>query len=178
MNASIFGKQKDQFFMQLALAQAKRAFEKNEVPIGAIVVAPDGTIIARAFNRVEQKHTQRAHAEMLVLEKAAQKYGDWRLSGHWLYVTLEPCSMCMGLARLSRLAGVVYGADSPLFGYQLDNVEGLRVYNEDVLLTIKGVEATEAALLLKQFFQNKREKKGEWYKRKQPRSNKKNTFKA
>lgn len=158
MNASIFGKKQDQLFMQEALVQARNAFGQNEVPIGAIVVAPDGEVVACAYNLVEQKHTQRAHAEMLALESAAEKQGDWRLDGYWLYVTLEPCAMCMGCAKLSRLAGIVYGADSPLFGYQLDNIPGLRLYNEDAPLIIKGVEAEKAAILLRQFFKRKREK--------------------
>jgi tRNA(adenine34) deaminase len=178
MNASIFGNKQDLLFMQAALAQARVAFEKGEVPIGAVIVAPCGTIIARAFNQVEQRHTQRAHAELLALEKAARKNSDWRLDGHWLYVTLEPCTMCMGLAKLSRLAGIVYGAGSPLFGYQLDNVVGLRVYNEGTPLIVKGVEADSSALLLKQFFKDKREKKGEWYKQRQPRIGKKNAPEA
>ncbi len=143
-----------------ALKQAHKAFDNNEVPIGAILVAPDGTIVSRAYNMVEKKQTQRVHAEMLAIEKAAKKNDNWRLDGHWLYVTLEPCTMCMGFALLSRLAGVVYGADSPLFGYRLDKVVEFQVYNRDPLLVVKGIKAKESVLLLKQFFHQKR-KKGE-----------------
>lgn len=153
-----FGPQADQTYMNAALAQAQRAYEKNEVPIGAIIVAPDGTIVARAHNQVESKKTQRAHAESVVIEKANKKLQNWRLTDCWLYVSLEPCTMCMGLIRLSRLAGVVYAAESPLFGYKNDLQlgDGSRVYNKD-LKVIAGVGAGEATALMKRFFKKKRE---------------------
>jgi tRNA(adenine34) deaminase len=157
---SIFGKEKDIFFMQEALAQAKLAAEIDEVPIGAIVVNSEGDIIARAYNSVERDCTQRSHAESLAIEQAAKSLGDWRLSGCWLYVTLEPCSMCMGLIRLSRLAGVVYGACSPLFGFSLDNADDLWVYKRGVISVVEGVEEDKAADLLKIFFHKKRKKSG------------------
>lgn len=148
------------FYMQKALAQARRALAADEVPIGAVVVAPDGTIVGRGFNQVEKRGCQIAHAEMLAVQQASKKQGDWRLLGHWVYVTLEPCSMCMNFMKLSRVAGIVYGAESPLFGYHLDNDSGHRVYNKIAVQIQKGVCAEEAASLLKQFFQKKR-KKGE-----------------
>ena len=157
---TVFGKDKDLFFMQEALAQAQCAYEIDEVPIGAVVVNPAGVIIGRGYNSVERDCTQRAHAESLAIENAGKSLGDWRLNGCWLYVTLEPCSMCMGLIRLSRLAGVVYGAPSPLFGFHLDNQEDLWVYKRDAIVVRDGVMADEAAELLKKFFQNKREKNG------------------
>lgn len=103
--------------MKAAISEALKALAKEEVPIGAVIVNKDGHIIARAHNLTEHKHTQAAHAEMLAIEKAGKKIGDWRLEGCWLYVTLEPCAMCYNLAVLSRLDGIVYGAESPLFGY-------------------------------------------------------------
>jgi len=160
MLETVFGKDKDLFFMQEALNEAQQAFEIDEVPIGAIVVNPEGSIIGRGYNSVERDCTQRAHAESLALEQAAQHQKDWRLNGCWLYVTLEPCSMCMGLIKLSRLAGVVYGAPSPLFGFHLDNQEDLWVYKRDAVSVVDGVLANESAELLKKFFHNKREKNG------------------
>jgi tRNA(adenine34) deaminase len=157
---SIFGKEKDLVFMQEALTQAKLAYEIDEVPIGAVVVNSEGDIIARAYNSVERDCTQRAHAECLAIEQAGKSLGDWRLSGCWLYVTLEPCSMCMGLIRLSRLAGVVYGASSPLFGFSLDNADDLWVYKRGVISVVEGVGVDEAADLLKDFFHKKRKKSG------------------
>src|SRR5258708_4515420 len=161
MLETIFGKDKDLFFMQEALAQAQCAYNIDEVPIGAVVVNSKGDIIARAYNSVERDCTQRAHAESLAIELAGKYIGDWRLQGCWLYVTLEPCSMCMGLIKLSRLAGVVYGASSPLFGFRLDNQEDLWVYKKDAVSVIEGIMADETAVLLKQFFHNRRKKMDE-----------------
>jgi len=160
MLETFFGKEKDAGFMDEALAEAGKAYAIDEVPIGAVVVNAEGEIVARAYNSVERDCTQRAHAESLAIERAGKNLGDWRLNGHWLYVTLEPCSMCMGLVKLSRLAGVVYGAASPLFGFHLDNQESLWVYKKDVIKVIEGVKVNEAAELLKKFFHKKRKKNG------------------
>ena len=103
--------------MNVAISEALKALAKEEVPIGAVIVNKEGVIIARAHNLTEHNHTQAAHAEVLAIQKAGKKLGDWRLEGCWLYVTLEPCAMCYNLAVLSRLDGIVYGAESPLFGY-------------------------------------------------------------
>lgn len=157
MEPSIFGTEKDQFFMRKALTLAKRAYALDEVPIGALVVDASGKIIGRGYNQIEKKHEQHAHAEMLAIKKATQKKNDWRLDGCWLYVNLEPCVMCMGLIILSRLQGVVYGASSPLFGY-LDSSMGSFVYKKDTPIVIAGVYAQEAAQLLRTFFQEKRKK--------------------
>lgn len=156
MFETVFGKEKDQAFMEQALIEAHKAYAIDEVPIGAVVVNPDGIIMARAYNSVERDCTQRAHAEMVAIELAGRYCGNWRLNGCWLYVTLEPCSMCMGLIKLSRLAGVVYGASSPLFGFHLDNQGDLWVYKRDAFSIIEGVKLEESANLLKQFFHDKR----------------------
>jgi tRNA(adenine34) deaminase len=162
MNKTPFGPQADHIYMRYALMQAARAYAKNEVPIGAIIVEPSGIVVARAHNQVESKKTQRAHAESLVIERANKKRKAWRLDGCWLYVTLEPCTMCIGLIRLSRLAGVVYAAESPLFGYRhdLDIEGGSRVYKRDFQIQ-SGVCADEAAALMKRFFKKKREQSSE-----------------
>ena len=146
--------------MAQALKEARKAATKDEVPIGAVIVDSSGKIIARAHNQVESKDTQTAHAELRALAKAGKKMGDWRLLDCWLYVTLEPCAMCMQAIKLHRLAGVVYGADSPLFGYQLDKNQIDSVYKYDALKVIAGVGKKEAGQLLKQFFKNKRKKYG------------------
>jgi tRNA(adenine34) deaminase len=156
---SPFGKEKDIYFMQQALRLAEKAFQADEVPIGSIVVNAQGKIIGRGFNIVEQKNTQVAHAEMLALQKAGAKNGDWRLEECWLYVTLEPCAMCMHMSLLSRIEGIVFGARSPLFGFHLDNSLSLALYKKSAPTIIEGVCADEAALLLKRFFQTKRKKR-------------------
>src|SRR3970040_159134 len=93
----------DIFFMRQALELAQKAFDQNEVPIGAIVIDQNGTIIGRGFNQVEGCNPQCAHAEMRAIQQAAQTKNDWRLDGCTMYVTLEPCRMCSSLMRLSRL---------------------------------------------------------------------------
>lgn len=150
----------DIYYMQQALKQARKAYKKNEVPVGAIVVDKEGLVIGRGYNLVEQRHQQTAHAEVIAINKASKKLGDWRLNDCTLYVTLEPCMMCMSLIRLSRVKRVVFGASSPLFGYELDNKQSDQVYNKNMLVVAKGVCAHESSLLLKQFFKNKRKKSG------------------
>ena len=157
---SPFGSQRDTFFMQEALAQAQQAFDADEVPVGTVIVDKDGSIIARAYNQVENLDTQCAHAELQALAQAGKAQGDWRLLDCWLYVTLEPCAMCMHAIKLHRLAGVVYGADSPLFGYQLDKKEFDSLYKNDTLQIISGLMSTQAAQLLKHFFKLKRDEHG------------------
>lgn len=155
---TVFGEEKDQFFMQEALEQAQCAAAIGEVPIGAVVVNAQGDIVGRGHNSVERDCTQRSHAECMAIEQASKAIGDWRLNGHWLYVTLEPCSMCMGLIKLSRLSGVAYGANSPLFGFRLDNQPDLWVYKRNALMIIEGIKEQESATLLKNFFHQKRKK--------------------
>ena len=153
---SVFGKEKDIFYMQQALEQAYKAQEKDEVPVGAVVVNSDGVIIARAHNNVERDCSQRSHAESLAIEQAGKILKDWRLEGCWVYITLEPCVMCISLIKLSRLKGVVYGAASPLFGFQLDKIEKDSVYKRDTFSLIEGVCSGESAEILKKFFRKKR----------------------
>jgi len=154
--ASPFGVTKDIYFMNEALKQAQWAFKHDEVPIGAVVVTEKGDIIARSYNKVEALCTQTAHAEFRAIQKAGKKIGNWRLENCWIYVTLEPCSMCMSLIELSRFAGVVYGASSPLFGYRLDKQVKLGLYKKGVVKVVEGIQADNSALILKQFFQKKR----------------------
>lgn len=158
---NIFSSDNHLKYMQQALKQAQKAYAKDEVPIGAIVVSPEGSIISRAYNLVEKCQQQTAHAEMRALVKATKKLKNWRLEGCWLYVTLEPCSMCMNLILMSRIAGLVFGAQSPIFGYHLDNSGPLQLYRRDALCIIGGIGEQEASALLKQFFKEKRKSKSE-----------------
>jgi tRNA(adenine34) deaminase len=105
----------DDYFMREALRQAERAYEADEVPVGAVIVR-EGRIIARAFNQVEQLKDATAHAEMLALTQAEEIAGDWRLTDCTLYVTKEPCPMCAGAMVHTRLARVVFGASDPKGG--------------------------------------------------------------
>lgn len=159
MISTPFGKDKDLQYMQQAFAQARKAFERDEVPVGALVVNERGIIVARSYNCVERMHSQSAHAEIRALAKATKKLGDWRLERHWLYVTLEPCSMCMGLITLSRIEGVIFAAASPLFGYRLDKDNALQLYKRDTVQIIEGIGREESVELLKNFFQKRRKKR-------------------
>src|SRR5216117_2638028 len=107
--------QSDHYFMGEAMRQAKRAYEAEEVPVGAVIVR-GGRIVARAFNQVELLKDATAHAEMLALTQAESAVGDWRLTDCTLYVTKEPCPMCAGAIVHTRLARVVFGAPDPKGG--------------------------------------------------------------
>ena len=100
----------DEEYMTTALELARRAFELGECPVGAIVVAPDGSIIGEGYNLREKLQSPTAHAEILAIEQAAKALGSWRLTDCTLYVTLEPCPMCAGAIMNSRLKRLVYGA--------------------------------------------------------------------
>ncbi len=104
------------FWMTQALALAAVAGDAGEVPVGAIVVGPDQTLLAMAENRRERDHDPTAHAEVLALRAAGRQRRNWHLNDCTLYVTLEPCAMCAGALVLSRLGQLVYGADDPKAG--------------------------------------------------------------
>ncbi len=102
--------------MQQALVEAHQAGAAGDVPVGAVVVDPFGSLLAGARNRREQDQDPTAHAEILVLRQAGQVWGSWKLEGCRLYVTLEPCPMCAGAIAQSRVAMVIYGTDDPKGG--------------------------------------------------------------
>lgn len=142
--------------MRMALEQACKAQEKNEVPIGAIVVDAQEKVLGKGYNLTQTYYGQNNHAEIRAIAQAGRKIQDWRLDDCTLYVTLQPCLMCMSLIGLSRIKRLVYGAPSPLFGYHLDK-EGLPdLYKKHIKGITSGILAQEAQLLLKNFFKNKR----------------------
>jgi len=143
-------------WMDRALAMAREAAECDEVPIGAVLVAPDGAVFEER-NRTRELADPTAHAEALAIRRAAAHQGDWRLEGHTLYATLEPCAMCAGAIVLARVDRVVYGAADPKAGMcgSLHNlVQDERLNHRVVLVT--GVRADEASSLLKTFFADRR----------------------
>lgn len=146
-----------EWYMQQALMYASKAADEGEVPIGAVVVDEFGVIIGTGYNQVEQKKSQTAHAEMAALQAAALSKDDWRLENCLLYVTLEPCFMCNGAVRLSRLAGVVFGTRSNLFGCHLDRDSFVSLHNKDASFFKEGVCEQECKDILKKFFKHKRE---------------------
>ena len=152
---------KDIFFMEKALLQAELAFKKNEVPVGAVIVDSDGNVLSRGYNKIETMGCQTAHAEIIAIQKACKKRGDWRLDDCWIYVTLEPCLMCFGLIQLSRLKGVVFGATCEQFGSDLGSKDNFKkLYKKDLI--IKGGLKEQACVdILKGFFKKVRKKRKE-----------------
>jgi len=144
--------------MRAALAEAARAAAQGDVPVGAVLLDPDGNIIASDHNRREELQDPTAHAEMRVLSAAARAAGDWRLTGHTLVVTLEPCAMCAGAAVWSRLGRIVYGASDLKAGaaWSLYNIPQDRRLNHRVDL-VEGVLGDECAALLTRFFGDRRD---------------------
>jgi tRNA(adenine34) deaminase len=149
----------DQYFMNLAIEEAKNAQDIGEVPIGAVIVL-DGKVISSAFNLREKDQRSIAHAEILAIDKACKVLGTWRLEEAILYVTLEPCPMCAGAIVLSRVKRVVYGAADPKGGCAgtLMNLLQDQRFNHQVDIT-KGVEEEVCSRLLSDFFKELRERK-------------------
>lgn len=151
----------DTYFMNLALAQAKKAEELDEVPIGAVVVY-ENRVIAQGYNRREVDNDPAGHAEFIAMKQASEKLGVWRLLGCTVYVTLEPCLMCAGLMYQARIDRCVYGAADPKAGA----LGSLYSVNEDDRLNhtfdvTSGVCSQECAAVLRTFFQNKRKRNKE-----------------
>lgn len=149
----------DEKYMKLALKEAMKAWDKDEVPIGAIIVK-DGKVIAKAHNLRESKQQATAHAEILAIEKACKKLGSWRLEGCTLYVTLEPCAMCTGATILSRIEHVVYGAKDKKGGCIESCVEMYKQQGFNHYPTyIAGVLEDECSNIISAFFRKKRVQK-------------------
>ena len=146
----------DERWMQRALELAGLAGEADEVPVGAVLVAPSGELF-EARNRTRELADPTAHAELLAIRSAAEAAGDWRLIGHTLYVSLEPCAMCAGAIVLARLERVVFGASDPKAGMcgSLANLVQDARLNHRVELT-GGVLADAAGALLRGFFRDRR----------------------
>jgi tRNA(adenine34) deaminase len=143
--------------MRLALAEACKAAAVGEVPVGAVLVSATGDILARGHNQPATRNDPTAHAEVLVLRQAAKKVGNYRLPGTTLYVTLEPCIMCMGALLHARVARLVYGAPDPKGGA----AESLFRIAADARLnhrieTVSGVRLAECRRILQDFFRARR----------------------
>jgi tRNA(adenine34) deaminase len=139
--------------MERALTEAARAPGHGDVPIGALLVGPGGEVVAADHNRREERSDPTAHAEMLVLQARAAELGDWRLMGHTLVVTLEPCAMCAMAAVWARVDRIVYGAPDPKAGaaWSLYNIPQDERLNHRCEL-VEGVLAGRCAALLEEFF--------------------------
>jgi tRNA(adenine34) deaminase len=147
---------RDEYFMRLALREAERALDHDDVPIGAVVVH-DGEVIGAACNERELRADPTAHAEVIALREAARSLGSWRLLDCVLYVTLEPCAMCAGAVVLARVPRVVYGAADPKAGAAgsvLDVLAEPRLNHRPEVAA--GLLAEDSAALLQAFFAGRR----------------------
>ncbi|MBL7069491.1 MAG: nucleoside deaminase [Candidatus Omnitrophica bacterium] len=151
-----------EFFMKEALKEAEKAFEANEVPVGAVIVHKE-RIIGRAHNQIILLKDPTAHAEMIAITQAASALGNERLNNCDIYATIEPCPMCMGAFVLARVRNLVYGARDPKGGScgSVFNIGADNRLNHKI--NIKGgVLKEECASLIKKFFKEKRDKKTPW----------------
>lgn len=145
----------DEYFMKEALKEAQKAYERKEVPVGAVIVNRD-RIIARAYNMTQQLQDVTAHAEMIAITSASNYLGSKYLSGCTLFVTLEPCVMCAAALKWAQLDRIVFGASDPREGFSHIGASILHVKTE----VVKGILERQASELLKQFFYERRNLEG------------------
>ena len=146
----------DEKWMSLALEQARKAEEEGEVPVGAILVK-DGLLIAKAHNQPISTNDPTAHAEIQLIRAAGKKLKNYRLTGTSLYVTLEPCAMCLGAIMHARVERIVFGAYDPKTGVcgSSENLMDAKCFNHKINL-VSGVLENESKQLLKNFFNSRR----------------------
>jgi tRNA(Arg) A34 adenosine deaminase TadA len=147
----------DEEAIALALAEAEAAAGRGEVPVGAVLLAPDGTLLAQDGNRILEKRDPTAHAEILTLRAAAARLGNERLTGSSLFVSLEPCAMCAAAVSLARVARLVFAADDPKGGAVL---HGPRFYEQSTChhrpSVARAGDPVQAGEMLKSFFRARR----------------------
>jgi len=144
-------------FMEMALAEAEKAEQMDEVPIGAVLVSPSGEVLSRAHNQTIRMSDPTAHAEILAIRIAADKIHNYRLLNTFLYVTVEPCVMCMGAIIHARIGGLAYGADDPKWGAAgsvYNFVQDQRLNHRPQI--IKGILQVSCKRLMQDFFKKKR----------------------
>ena len=152
----------DEHYMEMALAEARQVAEHGEVPVGAVVVSPDGLVLGRSGNRPIELQDPSGHAEMLAIRQAAEATGNYRLTDCTIYVTLEPCPMCAGAMVHARLGRVVFAADDPKGGGMISQyrigTDGLLNHS---LVVEGGLLAEESSQLLRDFFKARRSRGNE-----------------
>ncbi len=135
-------------YMELAIKEAKKAYKKGEVPIGAVIVK-DKNIISKAHNQKEKNKCVTSHAEIIAIEKASKKLKTWHLDDCEIYITMEPCMMCTGAIIQSRIKKIYYSVENVNFGY----IKNINTKNIEVEI---GMNSDESSNLLKKFFKSKR----------------------
>jgi len=145
-----------EYYMRLALSLAQAAHDDGETPVGAVVINSDGVVVGQGRNRRQRLSSATAHAEIEAIDEACKKFGDWRLTGCSLYVTLEPCPMCAGAVIMSRLSGLFFGANDKVTG-SCGSVINLFMesYGQSTQVT-GGILADECGDLLTDFFKKLR----------------------
>lgn len=153
-----YTEQEKEFFMQQALQEARKSLEKNEIPIGCVLVK-DGSIIGRGHNAREEEQQAILHAEIMAIQEANRFVGNWRLLDTTLFVTIEPCVMCSGAIGLARIPQVIYGAANQKFGAagSLYDILTDQRLNHRVVVE-KGLLEEECAAIMQEFFRKRREK--------------------
>jgi tRNA(adenine34) deaminase len=149
----------DEYFMSIALKEARKAYQAGEVPIGAVLVYQNNVVV-KGYNMRKKTNSVLSHAEVNVIKKANNKLKTWMLDDYTLYVTIEPCLMCAGIILQSRIKRVVYAAKEPKFGSfgSIIDISSLEYkFNHHIEIT-QGILNDEAASLMKQFFKEKRQK--------------------
>ncbi len=145
---------KDEYFMSLALKEAKKAYDIDEVPVGCVIVLND-KVIARAYNKREKDKSSISHAEILAIKKASKKLDSWRLDDCKIYVTLEPCIMCAGAILQAKIKNLYYGAKELRYGsISLANIFSYK-YNYDISV-LGGILEEESSMLISSFFKKLR----------------------
>lgn len=132
--------------MKAAIKLARKAANKGEIPVGAVVVK-NGKIISKAYNKKEIKNDCTKHAEIIAIQKASKKLKNWRLIDCEMYITMEPCMMCAGAIEQSRISKIIYAVENPNYGYS-DKIKNVEL--------IKGICEEESKLLVQDFFKKKR----------------------
>ena len=152
----------DEKFMKIALKEAQKAYNEEEIPVGAIIVK-DGKVIAKAHNQKEAKCDTTKHAEITAIQKASKKLASWRLEGCTMYVTLEPCTMCIGATINARIKTLVYATPDEKTGAcgSVLNIQEQYKFNHIVEIK-KGVLEEESKKLIQTFFKELRKKKGKY----------------
>ena len=148
----------DDKYLKIAYKEALKAFQENEVPVGCVIVK-DGVILSRSHNMREQKKSALAHAEIIAIKKACKKENAKFLDGATIYITLEPCLMCMGAIIQARISRVVYSANEPKFGsiVSIGNILNDYKLNHHIEVT-QGIMEEEVSELMKEFFTTLRKK--------------------
>ena len=150
--------EKKEYFMKEALKEAKKAYNKLEVPVGVVIVKDD-KIIARAYNQKEMKNSPIKHAEMIAIEKACKKLNNWRLNDCEMYVTLEPCPMCAGAIINSRIKKVYIGAVQEKTGACGSKVDLIEEYRSETKIDVEfGILKDKCLKLVQEFFKELRKK--------------------